>query len=485
MSADKNAANSQFKDSRVLFKTSGDAAGEGGILKLTRFAVVFENCNPAVVLRLSEALGSFKIVVSGREVYVGKGTVKNVLPTGAAAVSCEVTLDETCWRDVSLAAANGHFAEQLGDEYKNFLGEWEKLCRLSPEYKLALADMQLYFTELRLWLDQLEAGLRSVPAELWPGIEAKTLKELAEVVIPTVNELFDHFEVVAHNVPEELQGAHQQFMRRQLHSLVLAAPFAWRTYHKPLGYAGDYEMVNMILRDAPEGKTLFGKILHLWFVRQGPAIAHRNRINYLIKKITEETVRRASDRKDCSVMNLACGPASEVVRYVGECHIADRTAFTLLDFNDETLQHTQATVMRAAAGNDFTKYTQLVRCIRKNIPELIKESLRPGESVAEGKYDLIYCAGLFDYLSDQVCASILETMYRWLAPGGLLVATNVEPSNPMRQGMGHLLDWHLVYRTGAQLKALSPAAATEENIRVIADETGVNVFLEVRKPGYD
>jgi extracellular factor (EF) 3-hydroxypalmitic acid methyl ester biosynthesis protein len=123
-----------------------------------------------------------------------------------------------------------------------------------------------------------------------------------------------------------------------------------------------------------------------------------------------------------------------------------------------------------------------VRCIRKNIPELIKESMRPGESVAEGQYELIYCAGLFDYLSDQVCASILETMYRWLAPGGLMIATNVEWSNPLRVGMSHLLDWHLVYRSGAQLKALHPRGAAPEDVRVYADETGVNVFLEVRKP---
>lgn len=34
---------------------------------------------------------------------------------------------------------------------------------------------------------------------------------------------------------------------------MLCSPFAYRAYHKPLGYAGDYEMVNMIARDPYEG----------------------------------------------------------------------------------------------------------------------------------------------------------------------------------------------------------------------------------------
>lgn len=76
----------------------------------------------------------------------------------------------------------------------------------------------------------------------------------------------------------------------------------------------------------------------------------------------------------------------------------------------------------------------------------------------------------------------MEIMYDSLAPGGLLIATNVESSNPSRYVMEHLLDWHLVYRTGSELRSLTPPAADPDSVFVQCDDTGVNVFLEVRKP---
>jgi extracellular factor (EF) 3-hydroxypalmitic acid methyl ester biosynthesis protein len=69
-----------------------------------------------------------------------------------------------------------------------------------------------------------------------------------------------------------------------------------------------------------------------------------------------------------------------------------------------------------------------------------------------------------------------------LAPGGLLLATNVENSNPLRHGMQHLLDWPLIYRDAQDMRALSPGDANGQDVVVSSDATGVNLFIEVRKP---
>src|SRR5258706_12916972 len=105
-------------------------------------------------------------------------------------------------------------------------------------------------------------------------------------------------------------------MRRHLHHLVLSAPFAQRTFDKPLGYAGDYEMVNMILRNTLEGGSLFAKIIHAWFVQQPPAEAHRNRIEYLTKAIIAEALPAAANRAARRVYWLACEPAGRSERLV-------------------------------------------------------------------------------------------------------------------------------------------------------------------------
>jgi extracellular factor (EF) 3-hydroxypalmitic acid methyl ester biosynthesis protein len=90
---------------------------------------------------------------------------------------------------------------------------------------------------------------------------------------------------------------------------------------------------------------------------------------------------------------------------------------------------------------------------------------------------------LFDYLADAVCRRLMDVAFNWLAPDGLLVATNVTPTNPCRHGMEHMLDWNLVHRGVPQMRTLKPSAGPEE-VEIRADPTGVNVWIEVRKPSH-
>ena len=69
-----------------------------------------------------------------------------------------------------------------------------------------------------------------------------------------------------------------------------------------------------------------------------------------------------------------------------------------------------------------------------------------------------------------------------LEPGGLLIATNVDPCNPTRCGMEFILDWHLIYRDPRQLLQLHPTHAPAGNVVTKSDDTGVNIYIEVRKP---
>jgi extracellular factor (EF) 3-hydroxypalmitic acid methyl ester biosynthesis protein len=98
------------------------------------------------------------------------------------------------------------------------------------------------------------------------------------------------------------------------------------------------------------------------------------------------------------------------------------------------------------------------------------------------KFDFIYCAGLFDYLPDRTCKRLMSYFYQSLRPGGLVLATNVAPFSPNRGSLELILDWHLIYRDAARFAALQPEDAPEDSVRVQSDPTGVNIFLETRKP---
>ena len=478
--ATESSKTSPIKDSFVTGENSEGVAFRGHIVRLNRLAVVFEMYNPQAVLRFSEALAEFKIIVRDKELYSGKAVVRNLLNTGPAVVVCEATLNENSWSYLDVSTLNGS-PHKWEKEYHDFCADWQKHYQIRQEFKLMVADMHTYFTNLRIWLDHVELGIRAMPAADRQDREIEIATQLGGPTAATFTALFERFEEAVREVPEELQAAHQNYVIRQLHPLLLCSPFLHRCFYKPLGYAGDYEMVNMILRNPYEGNSLYARVVNYWFIKQPPAEAHRNRIDYLTRKLMETTAQAARGGRVARTLSVGCGPAQEVQRFLAKYEISNLAQISLLDFNGETLEYTKSVIDEHKSK--FSRTTD-VRYIKKSVHHILKERGRVAEVPAETQYDFVYCAGLFDYLSNQVCQGMMNVMYEWVAPGGLLVATNVDPYNARCLTMNYVMDWHLIYRSGAELAALKSTKAAPEDCKIVADSTGVNVFLEVNKPAH-
>jgi extracellular factor (EF) 3-hydroxypalmitic acid methyl ester biosynthesis protein len=329
----------------------------------------------------------------------------------------------------------------------------------------------------RGWLEQVELGIRSAPADKRSAIEGQVISDLQPAILPQVHSLFKRFEKIAVSVPEQIQPLHQFYLRRQLHPLLLCAPFVYRTYQKPLGYAGDYEMVNMILRSPYEGSSLFAKLVNTYFLSQPPAEAHRNRIKYLTEQIVTETKRIARLGRPARIFNLGCGPAKEIQDFLIQEDISDLAEFTLLDFNEETLHYT---ANRLSELKKKCNRRTSVSYLPKSVSQILRDSRRAHGVFISESYDLVYCAGLFDYLSDRVCRKMMEIFYDLVAPGGLLIATNVAAHNPVRNIMEYVGAWNLIHRDAVQLASLRPSS--EGEFRVTSEPSSMNIFLELRKP---
>lgn len=338
--------------------------------------------------------------------------------------------------------------------------------------------MQTFLHDLRLWLEQVELGIQSLSADKQLKFEQQTMKQIGELLVPTFDMLHEKLESISKNISEDLRPAHQAFAQRQLHPLLLCSPFASRAYRKPLGYAGDYEMVNMIALNPYQGSSLYAKVMNLWFLSQWPSKAHRNRLTYLEECLKNEALRAARANNKARIFNFACGPAIEIQNFLTESAFSEHVEFTLADFNEETLKFLGQTIdfIKKKFGLQ-TSFTYQ----KKNIHQLIKES---GKAKGAGRleYDFIYCAGLFDYLPDSTCRRLMEIFYDWLAPDGLLVVTNVVDEKPFRHMLEFILDWHLIYRDTKTSASLIPDSVPKDAWRVKNDVTGVNLFVEVRKP---
>jgi extracellular factor (EF) 3-hydroxypalmitic acid methyl ester biosynthesis protein len=445
-------------------------------LRLDRHTAVFEVLTPGAVVRLSEVLTEFKITLDGRAAYAGRAVVKNVVNAGLVLV-CEVALEEG-WNDVEVSATDS-CAPDVRRQLEEYLRNWQTFHRIAPEFKTHLTDMQSYFTELRRWLEQVQMRLGTASDPDGSRREDEVAHELAAVVLPCIDSLFEKFELISQKLDAAARPLHSSFMRQILHPLLLCAPFAYRTFAKPLGYAGDYEVVNMIARNTLEGASLYARIVNLWFLRQPPAEAHRNRFRYLTRRLVEESMRVSTLGRKSRVLSLGCGPAVEVQDFVRDHELSNMAEITLIDFDKETLEYVTMKLKDVTAR--FRRNTSL-HCVLKSVLQILKEAGRTSVQPSGMPYDFVYCAGLFDYLTDSVCRRLLTVFHRWLAPGGLLLVTNVEPSNPLRNGMEHLLDWHLIYRTSQQLRAVAPGEVPPHDVRIQSDVTGVDLFMEMRKP---
>jgi extracellular factor (EF) 3-hydroxypalmitic acid methyl ester biosynthesis protein len=462
------------RDSIIICRTSQGYEVRATPLRITRDVAAFEVYNPYSILQLSEVLKQFSIIVNDQLIYSGRATVSNLVNAGSMLV-CEATLEEA-WLDVDLFALVTQ-PKKLRADFTDFFKEWEKIHVILPQYKIAVADMQNYFMDLKRWLEQVELGVRSSPSGDRLKTELDVIHELAPVILPTIDSLFERFEEVADEVPVDLLPSHRTYAKRQLHPQVLCSPFAFRTYQKPLGYAGDYEMVNMILRDSLEGSSLFSKTVNSWFLSQRPAEAHRNRITHLTRILSRESRRVAQNGRIARIFNLGCGPAKEVQNFLIQDEVCNHTSFVLLDFNDETLEYT--TKVLEDLKSKLKRITQ-IEVIKRSVHQVLRYDAK--SDAQQQRYDLVYCAGVFDYLSDRICKRLMDIFYEMLEPGGLLVATNVDDSNPSRNGMESLLDWHLIYRNPTRMRAMIPDRAPRGNCSVQSDETGVNNYVEVRKP---
>jgi len=456
--------------------TSQGIAIRGNCLRLARNEVAFEIYNPNAVLHLSEVLSDFRVCIKEHSLYAGRAVIRSLIQTGLVLV-CEVTLEDQ-WHELDGGLASARPAE-VAEAFQQFLKGWRTLSTVLPEFKVIVGDLYSFLTDLRLWLEQAELILRSSPDGSRAEREHEVMESLRPHFISSFNALHERFEEISGRIEPAHRTAHQNYARRVLHSCFLCSPFGFRAFQKPLGYAGDYEMVNMITRDSYEGASLFAKAMNAWLLYQYPSVAHRNRLAYLRQCLEAESLRIHTRNGSARILSVGCGPAYELQRFIQESPLAERSEATLVDFNEETLDFAREAV-------ELSKRQARRQCAityqKKSVLQLIKESARIIADESVRKYDLIYCAGLFDYLTDRTCKQLTGVFFNNLAPGGVIVVTNVHDSKPFRHMLEFLLDWHLIYRDRTGLLALAPEQVQAEQCRIHQEATSTNLFLEVRRP---
>lgn len=261
-------------------------------------------------------------------------------------------------------------------------------------------------------------------------------------------------------------------LRDYVKPLLVTAPFAHRCLTKPLGYSGDYGTVNCILGDPFQGDDAYSQLLNYFLLQHDIAEGHRNRINILHRLLLRKAAEAHANGTPFRVLSIGCGPAEETYRFLRDCPAPEVADITLLDFSREALDWAGR---RLEALQAPKASRARVRLVEDSVYNLAKKPL----ASVSAEYDLVICAGLFDYLTDRFCQRVLAYGVKALRSEGVLLVTNVSPCAD-RVLTKLLLDWDLIYRSVDELSALLPKADTLGH-QVYVDSTGTNIVAEIRK----
>ncbi|MFS4460525.1 class I SAM-dependent methyltransferase [Bdellovibrio sp. HCB2-146] len=346
------------------------------------------------------------------------------------------------------------------------------LLQLPPEYKALVFEFRDLLANLKIKIDKLEGELPKDnfqdTQEYRKSIAQSIAQYLEDLRIP--RRYADAAKYLQGLSPEQQRLA-MEFARAQVGPLVYGAPFANRAYFKPRGYAGDYEMMNHLYRNELVGKTLFDQCMHKYFVEESAGAAVKNRGYYLFDKISDLFARTPSEQP-LKILSVASGPAMEQQIFLKQRteHYNRPVQFTCLDSDEGSLKHAQRQLLtlekQLNSGFDFQFNNMAIRnVIARGLPE-------------QG-YDLIYSAGLFDYFTDQVARAAAAKMITSVKSGGRLIIGNFSKDTLSASFMELVLDWHLIYRSEADLLRIFQGLGSK--IWVEQEPLGINLFVVIEK----
>jgi extracellular factor (EF) 3-hydroxypalmitic acid methyl ester biosynthesis protein len=305
-----------------------------------------------------------------------------------------------------------------------------------------LHNTMCIFDKITPVIDKLDRQINQFRHESTGNIDDQAVHMVYSLVEPLLDQVRDEANSLFQHLPKGQADSNFAFIRNHIRDIYSLCPFLKRSIEQPLGYAGDYALMQSIYRDQNEGENLLGRLLHRWTMNLESARAVRGRQYYFHERIRD---RLLSTNRPQTFLSVACGPAQEVVHLIHNTdqEVLNRAAIYLLDQDSEALN----------AARHAIRVALLHSSKQLNVVYLDMELgrfLARMDSLLEERFDMIYSAGLFDYVRSKTARRISRSFHELLHDGGEIYLGNF--SNSSRDmGFLEIINWTLLYRTDEQL----------------------------------
>lgn len=235
----------------------------------------------------------------------------------------------------------------------------------------------------------------------------------------------------------------------------------------PRGYRGDAGLLDLIYRHESAGGSLLSertRRLHSAIQAGAPSRSVRQRRMLLADAIDEAAVASPG----AEILSVACGHLREAEWSLALAG-AGISRFIAADQDQHSLDQLEA---------DYGDRFPVIAPTPLSVRDLLG---RKAETI--GRFNLIYAAGLYDYLPDPVARALTERLFGLLHSGGRLLVGNFGTNIPETAFMEAVMDWPLIWRTPVEIAAFAHDLPEFEvaHQSVWPDATGTCWYLDVRR----
>lgn len=259
------------------------------------------------------------------------------------------------------------------------------------------------------------------------------------------------------------------FEKRYKHFFLYGDYIKW-SLEKPYGYAGDFKIIDDIYQNQPHTAG-FTRLWDNWFLQLAAPKAVRERKEDF-KKIIYDFVKKHKNR-DIRIMSLGSGSAREIkdLLETNSDKLFSKVIFDCYDSDVSAIEYAKRILCNPNNVN-FWQKNAIRLALKKDIKGEIPYS-----------YDLIYSAGLFDYLDERVGIRLVGNLKQILRKDGILLISNFgnKYDNPSVSWMEWVVDWYLIYRTEQEFKKIFlDAGISTDNLQMIIPQNKIMYYCLVK-----
>jgi extracellular factor (EF) 3-hydroxypalmitic acid methyl ester biosynthesis protein len=313
--------------------------------------------------------------------------------------------------------------------------------------------------EIRAAVEVNDDNSRRDMRDILEPILTETLAGISEQTYDAVNNLC--LKLAEHHDTAKRLGTVAEFksvcQEHLIFKIILECPYVRRAFEKPRGYAGDAIMLDFIYKPGPVNASLLGAAIHTATTGLPNAQSIIWRRNYLAGKIASVMEGKPTAR----VLSVASGHMREL-EVLAAMTEKRNVEIWALDQDAASVEE----CLRSYP--DFN-----IVPLNKSVSFLLR--MQPRE-----KFDLIYSAGLADYLQDKTLIALLRALDGHLSPGGLITVGNFAPDSHGRGFMEGFMDWSLIYRDETDLIRLAKSALPGASYQTFRDDPDNVAYIEIR-----